>query len=245
MEPPGYGLPMSTTLAIFARYPEPGQVKTRLARTIGAKPAASLYEAFLKDIVHCSHGIAQSLVIAVTPADETSRRWFQNWLPDGAVLWSQPEGNLGRKQTLCFQDHLVQSGDRCVIIGSDSPTLPRDYVSQAFDLLKRFDCVVGPAMDGGYYLLGLKETDGHQQPRDHGMFLFENIDWGGPHVLEQTVSNIKTAGRSLATLPAWYDVDTSSDLAMLRGHLAAAKYAGESLDCPKTEKILALLETAP
>jgi glycosyltransferase A (GT-A) superfamily protein (DUF2064 family) len=102
-------------------------------------------------------------------------------------------------------------------------------VEHAFELLEAADCVFGPATDGGYYLVGLR---GRVWP------LFENIDWSGPRVLAQTIERVAAAAARLALLPPWYDVDTSDDWQMLRGHVAALRQAGIKLDLPATLRLL-------
>ena len=101
-----------------------------------------------------------------------------------------------------FIDHL-KIAQRVVLIGSDSPSLPRTIVERAFDQLRSHDCVIGPATDGGYYLIGFRRwVDG----------LFANIDWSSPHVLGQTVRNLTAKECSLQLVSPWYDVDTLEDL---------------------------------
>jgi glycosyltransferase A (GT-A) superfamily protein (DUF2064 family) len=103
-----------------------------------------------------------------------------------------------------------------VAIGSDSPTLPVEFVADAFHRLEHLDCVLGPATDGGYYLIGLRAEQGG---------LFDGIEWGTPRVIAQTVARAQKSALSLALLPPWYDVDDAADLELLCGHLAALSAA--------------------
>jgi glycosyltransferase A (GT-A) superfamily protein (DUF2064 family) len=116
-----------------------------------------------------------------------------------------------------------------VVVGADSPTLPPALVIQAFTELEGKAVVLGPATDGGYYLIG---------SRDPATDLFHDISWSGPKVLAATVARIQKSGRSLALLPPWYDVDTLQDWSMLRGHVHAQRAAGLDPAVPHTEELL-------
>jgi hypothetical protein len=109
--------------------------------------------------------------------------------------------------------------------------LPVEFVTDAFNRLERYDCVLGPATDGGYYLIGLRAEQGT---------LFDGIDWDTPRVFAQTVAHVKAVGLSLAVLPPWYDVDDAADLQMLRGHLAALSAAGADRVAENTQRWLEL-----
>ncbi len=118
---------------------------------------------------------------------------------------------------------------RAVLIGTDSPTLPVEFVQQAFEMLHEVDCVLGPATDGGYYLIGLRRP---------APALFDHVAWSGPNVLRQTVQRIATAGLTLGLLAPWYDIDTLADLQMLAGHIRAMTHAGQTQPCPMTAAVL-------
>jgi hypothetical protein len=130
-----------------------------------------------------------------------------------------------------FRDHLRQADDRVVIIGSDSPTLPREHVTAAFERLRQADVVLGPATDGGYYLVGMR---GRCWP------IFEGIEWSTPTVLADTIDRVRQAGAKLALLPPWYDVDTAADLHLLRGHVAGLIYSGAAAGLAATVRVLGL-----
>jgi hypothetical protein len=132
-------------------------------------------------------------------------------------LWPQPDGELGEKISGFFETHLTENSDRAILIGSDSPTLPREFLERAFRELESNDVVIGPATDGGYYLIGM---------RFPARSIFTQIEWSGPQVLEQTVFLIQNHQLTLAVLPPWYDVDTLEGLQLLKGHLQALKLAG-------------------
>ena len=111
---------------------------------------------------------------------------------------------------------------------TDSPTLPPAFVEQAFAELERADVVLGPATDGGYYLLGCRRLPP----------IFDGIAWSGSRVLAETVARLSDPAWRLAVLPPWYDVDTPDDWQMLRGHLAALLRAGVDPDLPHTLELL-------
>jgi uncharacterized protein len=155
--------------------------------------------------------------LCYAPATAEARAYFASIGRTDFELWPQPEVDLGTRMMRFFAEHLTHADDRVVLIGSDSPTLPHEYVEQAFGSLQEAECVVGPAMDGGYYLIG---------QRGRGRPIFDGIEWSTARVLEQTVARVKDCGARLAVLPPWYDVDTPADWQMLIGHLRALQLAG-------------------
>jgi uncharacterized protein len=220
--------PPRSLLGLFAKHPTPARVKTRLAAALGPDAAATLYAAFTQDIVARFRHVAARRILAFTPADAAARNHFQQLAGSDYELWPQPDGSLGERLHAFFDTHLA-AADRAVVIGSDSPTLPAEFATRALELLGERDCVLGPAADGGYYLIALRRPC---------PALFEGIDWGTPRVLEQAVDRLRQAGLSLHLLPVWYDVDTPDDLAFLRGDLAAMRHAGLPVELPATDRVL-------
>lgn len=218
-------------LGVFVKQPIAGRVKTRLAERLGAQFAADLYAAFTADVIEAVRDAADARTLCYWPPTPAARAYFAQLARDDFSLWPQPAGPLGERLREFFRHCFAQGAGRVVAIGSDSPTLPPRLVGDAFDRLQAADCVLGPASDGGYYLIGLRAD----QPE-----LFDQIEWSTPRVLEQTVARAKAAGLSLATLPPWYDVDTAEDLGVLRRHLTALASAGECLNCENTRRWLNL-----
>ena len=144
------------------------------------------------------------------------------------LLVPQANGDLGDRLSDFVTTQLVAGAASVVVLGSDSPTVPLEYVERAFAQLERADVVLGPATDGGYYLVGCAR----RVPP-----IFDRIDWGGPEVLSQTVARLADPSWRLALLPPWYDVDTLEDWHMLRGHLAALRRAGLDPGLPHTEAL--------
>ena len=115
-----------------------------------------------------------------------------------------------------------------VLVGTDSPTLPLVLIEQAFKDLERADVVLGPATDGGYYLVGCRRLPP----------IFEGVAWSSSRTLADTVARLCDPGWRLALLPPWYDVDTADDWQMLRGHVAAMRRAGIDPGMPRTAALL-------
>ena len=216
-------------LGLFARHPVAGEVKTRLAAETGRDRAAQLYAAFVGDLTERFRATADRRVVCYTPAAAAASEYFAASAGEAYELWPQPEGSLGERMQRFFEEMLKRPEDRAVLIGSDSPTLPREFVARAFELLAVHDCVLGPATDGGYYLVGQSAC---ARP------IFDRVDWSTSHVLTQTVDRVERAGARLALLPPWYDVDSPGDVEMLRGHVAAMRAAGQSIDLAHTGPLL-------
>lgn len=188
-------------LAIFARWPVTGGVKTRLSPAFPAAMACELYRAMLEDAVLACEGAGvreRFLYWADAPAD---RRAFGD--PEGVVVRSQEGRGLGERLGRAFGELLTGPDDRAVVIGADCPELEPAIIRETFDALASCDLVVGPASDGGYVLIGLRRPT---------PALFEGIAWGTERVLEQTLERAKRAGLATALLGGLADLDTPADL---------------------------------
>ena len=213
-------------LGLFAREPRPGRVKSRLAADTGPEWAARAAAAFLGDRVERLAAVEARRVLAFTPA--AAEPYFTGLARGRFLLRPQCEGDLGRRLRDFVGAQLRDGAESVVVVGSDSPTLPVAFVEQAFRELERADVVLGPAADGGYYLLGCAR----RLPP-----LFEGVAWGGRRALLDTVARLADPGWRLALLPPWYDVDTLDDWWALRGHLAALRRAGLDPGVPHTEAL--------
>ncbi|MEW4530640.1 TIGR04282 family arsenosugar biosynthesis glycosyltransferase [Maioricimonas sp. JC845] len=220
------------TLGMFVKWPRPGQVKTRLARSVGPEAAVDFYRACVEDMVDRLRLSGDRRILAWAPESPAAARYFSTLAGDDFDLWLQPDEDLGGRLIRFFQDHACHPDDRVVVIGSDSPTLPLRYLDAAWDALKDSDCVLGPAVDGGYYLVGLRKPI---------PALFDDIAWDSSTVLTQTIRQVRQSGATLALLDPWYDVDTLGDVELLDGHLAALDAAGERLISPRLRQSLDLL----
>ncbi|GGF10440.1 TIGR04282 family arsenosugar biosynthesis glycosyltransferase [Hymenobacter cavernae] len=192
-------------LLIFARHPELGRVKTRLAATIGAEAALAVYH----ELLHRTRLAADGL----TGAHKTV--WFAEatTAPDLASAWPgyeqalQPGGDLGQKMQEAFKQAFGQGATAAVVIGTDCPGLTATHLTAAFQALTTHDLVLGPAADGGYYLLGMKDL--HKG-------LLRDKPWSTAQVLPATLADATNLGLSVALLPVLHDVDTADDLAAWR-----------------------------
>jgi rSAM/selenodomain-associated transferase 1 len=202
---------MRTAVAIMAKAPRPGEVKTRLAAALGATQAADLYRCFLLDGIEQVRALeAASLVIAYAPADG---RGEVERLAPGFTPVPQEGADLGARLANLFERLLANGHEAALVVGSDLPTLPAAFLRQALALVGTpgVDVVLGPSEDGGYYLIGLRVL--HRS-------LFEGIAWSTPAVLAGTIERAEAAGLRTACLPPWFDVDTPEDLERLKASLA-------------------------
>ncbi|MCG9132920.1 TIGR04282 family arsenosugar biosynthesis glycosyltransferase [Candidatus Poribacteria bacterium] len=227
---------MKTCLIVFAKNPVPNQVKTRLIPTLSPEQAATLYAAFLTDWCEALVELADvDLVIAYTPAD--AQLDLQTLIGDDVIYIPQMGTDLGERLTSATQWATEQGYAKILFVGSDSPTLPISYISQAITLLDSRDTVIGPSTDGGYYLIGFSvETLATTIPQ-----VFEEIAWSTAEVFQQTVTRIREAKVTLGLLPPWYDIDTPEDLTFLHTHISATRLAGDRVQAVRTESLLAEL----
>jgi hypothetical protein len=190
------------SLVIFVKHPAPYKVKTRLGAQIGYALAADLYKIFIEQtIAMATRSFADRVLIAYESAERADD---VNWaLPAAMAAFPQTGWDLGQRMFNAFQHTFADGAHSTVIIGSDSPTLPPRFLNGAFDYLQDKDLVLGPAQDGGYYLIGLKTPV---------QKLFENIEWSSPMVLEKTLARAEQLQLSHALLPVWYDVDEIESL---------------------------------
>ncbi len=222
-------------LGMFARYPEPGKTKTRLAAAIGDQAAAALYSCFVRDLAQRVSRLADQFWIAVTPDTPETFDWFQNLAESqhkfNCRLLPQPEGDLGHRIAWFFRQAAEQGSGPTILIGTDNPDLPSSRIKQAFELLSdgSTDMVTVPAADGGYVLIGLASEP---------FGLFDEIRWSSPFTLLDTIAAADKAGLRLTVLPAWYDVDHLENLGTLAAlqkcpgltQAAACRLTAEALD---------------
>ncbi len=213
---------------MLVRHPEPGGVKTRLSPALPPVDAAALYTAFVEDL--CA-ALAPRFRMALACTPTTDSRFFARLgARHRATLLPQGDGDLGVRMRRLAGFGLA-AARRVVLIGSDAPTLPAAFVARAFRMLRRYTVVLGPSLDGGYYLVGLR---GPVPP------IFSRMRWGDDRVLARTMRRLDRAHLPYALLPCWYDVDTAADVALLERHLAVRAAAGER-PCPRTRRVLGRL----
>ncbi len=202
-------VPGTTVLGVFAKHWTPGCVKTRLAVHIGAAAASELYRRFVHHTVTRLAGLADRCILAYWPPE--ARAAFEPFTEQGWTLVEQAPGDLGQRMRQFFEEASSTGAERVVLVGSDSPTLPTEWVRDAFLRLKEYPVALGPSQDGGYYLIGVA----HRIPA-----LFDNIAWSTPEVWRQTVERLEYFQTPFAVLPEWYDVDELNDLRSLERDVA-------------------------
>lgn len=196
-------------LILFVKAPVPGRVKTRLAPTLTYEKAAELYRSWSREIFkRVRDSSFLSIEIAYEPHPDFPTPEWLNGEGDSTDFFLQNGAHLGEKLLNAFGRAFENGTERAVIIGSDSPGLPVDYIKDAFVALEKYDLVLGPTKDGGYYLVGLKNK---ADPA-----LFKNIAWSSSKVLFQTMEAAKALNFKLRLLPEYFDVDVADDLKYLK-----------------------------
>lgn len=191
-------------LTIFTRYPEPGQTKTRLISTLGEDGAAALQKELTENTLQKIDQLIKTTTFEpVIYFEGGELAGMQNWLGPDRRYKPQGAGDLGEKLKQAFDDAFTAGAQRVVTIGCDCPGLSKEHIHRAFDALYFKDLVLGPATDGGYYLIGIKQPLGA---------LFDNIPWGTKTVLENTIQAGEKLGLSIEILETLSDVDRPEDL---------------------------------
>ena len=227
---------MKICVIVFAKNPVPNQVKTRLVPTLSPEQAATLYKAFLIDGCEAlSKVVGVDLIVAYTPPAAASD--LQALIGDDAIYIPQMGTGLGERLTSTTQWAAKQGYTKILLVGSDSPTLPISYISEAFTQLDSRDITIGPSTDGGYYLIGFST----RHIKTTVPFVFEDIAWSTADVFRQTLARIRSVKATVGLLPPWYDIDTAEDLAFLYAHISATRLAGGRVQAVRTETLLAEL----
>lgn len=211
-------------LALVAKAPVPGRVKTRLAPHLGPREAASLYRAFLLDAIGVMADVRGVERCVILPSD-SDQAALAGIIPADLRIRRQPVDGLTDALGGTIAEGLARGHAGVVIFGSDNPSLPAALLGQAVRALADCELVIGPATDGGYYLIGLSRN----VPA-----LFEEMVWSTPEVFAQTIERARRADLTIACLPPWYDVDRIEDVRLLAAHLAA----DPTLRAPATRQAL-------
>ncbi|HET7601100.1 MAG TPA: TIGR04282 family arsenosugar biosynthesis glycosyltransferase [Gemmatimonadales bacterium] len=194
-------IPPGRTVLIFARAPSLGRVKTRLAAELGPAAALAIYRSLGLRTVTAARGVPEAnVVVYYTPA--RARAAVAAWLGRDLELRPQRPGSLGRRMAAAVTDAVRAGAREVVVIGTDCPELDSATIARGFEALATCDVVLGPAHDGGYYLVGLRAP--HPE-------IFENIPWSSPDTLRATLGAAARAGLHVALLEQRRDVDTAAD----------------------------------
>lgn len=196
---------MAPQILLFTRYPVAGQVKTRLIPALGPEGAALLHrrmtERVLKTLTQSVSDQRRRVTICHTGA---SREAVETWLGRGYQYHEQAAGHLGLRLKDAFNTAFRQGTDPVLAVGSDCPFITVALIRRAIVSLRKHSVVLGPALDGGYYLIGLRSI-----PRG----IFGRLDWGGPSVLKHTLALLSRQKIPHALLPPLPDIDVPADLA--------------------------------
>lgn len=216
-------------VAVFAKAPDPGRVKTRLSPALRPDEAADLYRALLLDTLDVVDSAGARVFVAFTPP--TARRPLERLLGSRRRLLPQPPGDLGARLESVVERLQVEGGERAIVVGSDCPGLTPARVREAWDALETKPVVLGPALDGGFYLLGVSRS----QPG-----LLRDIPWSTAGVLDATRARARARGLDVHELAPERDLDTPRDLFEW---YVAARPSGLESGYPRTWKILHALMT--
>ena len=202
---------MKKALIVVAKWPKAGMVKTRLCPPLSHEQAARLYRCFLLDSFDLYKQLEDVDVIVSYFPPET-RDIFKSSTPKNFILLEQSGADLGEKFIHAFEYCLNRGYDLVSIIGSDHPSLPVAFVRESYNLLEKpeTDMVIGPTVDGGYYMLGLKAL--HRR-------VFQDINWSTNTVFTETLERADEEKLNVARLPDWYDVDDGDGLRLLYNDL--------------------------
>jgi rSAM/selenodomain-associated transferase 1 len=206
---------LTAAIGVMCKAPQPGRTKTRLAAAIGPAAAADLSACFVRDVAAAIEEVPTEIgrygYAIYAPAGGESA--LRELLPPGFGLMLQVGDDLGMALSGATEALLAMGHDCVLLVNGDSPTLPPSFLSRAIASLRQQGdrMVLGPAADGGYFLIGLKHPHRH---------LFTNIAWGTDSVAESTRQRAAEIGLSVTELPEWYDIDDAQTLGWLKAELA-------------------------
>ncbi len=217
-------------LIIFLKYPEPGRVKTRLAKAIGNDKACTIYKLLAEDViknVFPESSQAYDVCILFTPTDKEDE--VKDWLKPilhtiqrGTIQCIPQEGTtLGEKMSNAFQRIFQERPyNKGLVIGTDCPGIHARLLGKAFEALKEKDIVIGPCKDGGYYLLGMSRSIPSRSNQGSILDLFIDIDWSTDRVFDQTMKKVYKNALSYHILETLTDIDTIEDLSQMSSKLS-------------------------
>lgn len=194
----------------FVKYPEPGKVKTRLARHVGAQKAAELYQALVEENLSTLARVCEPFRLAVVFDPPEKEAEVREWLKPFQIrdFFPQKGTGLGERLVHAFQFAFQRNPkksppQRVLALGSDTLGLTPQIITEGFEALESNDCVIGPAEDGGYYLIGLAFEEGD---------IFSNIPWSTSGVYQSTIQYLEREQLSYHRLPLLEDLDEVKNL---------------------------------
>lgn len=195
---------MRDCVLFFVKYPEPGMVKTRIADMSSPEAAADFYRVFVEEkLAELKAGCDADIIVCYYP--ESAGQVMCSWLGKGYRFLGQKGGDLGRRMENAFREAFFMGYDRAVLAGSDIPGLTCEIIGAALDGVDRDTASIGPAEDGGYYIIGFHRSGFVPE-------VFRKVEWSAGDVFSNTVDRLEEAGRRCAGLPQLDDLDTIEDV---------------------------------
>ena len=208
---------LAERLIVFSRYPEPGKTKTRLASVLGPAGAARLQREMAEHALRRARALAPERPLALEVHYQGgSERLMADWLGPGISYSPQAGGDLGSRMDNAFLEAFRTGAEKVVLVGTDCPGITTTILRTAFNLLGLFDLVLGPARDGGYYLIGLRR----RVPE-----IFQDVPWGAATVGAQTLTMARELGLRAVTVDPLVDVDRPEDLSVWKREVARREAA--------------------
>ena len=193
----------ASCVILFVKAPVAGQVKTRLARHLGASATALLYRCFVNDLVRKIDAANLPLHIFYDPPDAEAA--IRNWLGEERTYAPQTGRDLGERMKQAFQQVFDEGIKRAVLVGSDLPDLSAEIMADALSSLNQNPAIIGPSRDGGYYLIGFRAES-------FTPAVVDGVPWSNGQVLQTTLERFAAAGLPVHQAPEWRDIDTQEDL---------------------------------
>jgi hypothetical protein len=190
-------------IIVFVKYPEPGTVKSRLSAEVGATHAIHFYQCFVADLLATLKPLDVPIVISYSPEEYAKK--ISAWLGESYIFLPATGDTFGKRLRNSFENAFANGFQRIILLSSDNPDVPKEYIIEALQTLQSNDVVIGPCEDGGYYLLGFTV-------KGFLPAVFDDIPWSTSEVFPQTLKKLQQGNRSVHILPQWYDIDTYADL---------------------------------
>jgi hypothetical protein len=190
-------------ILVFVKAPEKGKVKTRLSKILGKTVALGLYKNFVADIIATLQTGRYTFRICFHPSDAEHK--MMDWIGREYVLMPQRGNHIGERMANAFRKTFMDGFEHVLLIGTDLPDLPATVIDEAFKNLEKNAAVIGPAFDGGYYLIGF-------QSKTFLPAIFERIPWSTRQVFEKTIKIFEKNQYRVHRLPKWRDIDLYEDL---------------------------------
>lgn len=223
--------PHRQCVLVFLKVPQKVRVKTRLAQVLDRTTVEALYQNFVCDLLDLLERGRRNVVLCFFPGH--AQQQVREWLGNGYPLLPQRGNHLGERMANAFRDAFDSGFERVLLMGTDFPDLPADIIDEAFGRLPACDAVIGPAQDGGYYLIGFNSNTFVPS-------IFDDMAWGSATVFKNTLAVFEKNGSAFHVLPAWRDIDTYEDLLLFAANLHRGKSAA-----PRTVAFLKRLDLGP